>query len=239
MQPVMAEISIFDMFHDPSKAALHARSQILLAVNESLAELMPDRSSKLAVKLLQHALLRNAGAVYASSWRKEAGDVIDFLMPMSETQRTQELAKHPGGAWSLKEIDEGFRIAFAKLTEMVSYLATPMQDPVAEVAAPNGAERAPLAATTSSTGSASASPADWRPTEQPSDSARYGVDEPLRDSDRAPRASRLSDDQIPSEIIEVPDWLNDAPEWDDEGPLTLDELEQMAPSGPGARSDGG
>lgn len=128
IQPVMQEIAVFDMFNDPVKAAVHARTQMLAAVDQSLAELMPNPDSKRAFKLLQHALLRNAGTVYASSWRKEAKDLLDELVVMTPQERKDAVGQHPGG-WPLKPIDEGFQIAFVKLTEMVSYLAAPMKEP--------------------------------------------------------------------------------------------------------------
>lgn len=185
MMPVMQEIAIFDMFRDPLKSAIHAREQMLEAVNQSMAELMPQPDSKMAFKMLQHALLRNAGTVYASSWRKESEAVLKMLDKLTPREQLEEPEKHPGG-WPIEPVDEGFQISFAKLTEMVSYLAAPMKEPASEPAQPQAqAARDP-----------SANPINQEP-----------------------------EFVVPEEIIDVPDWLNEAPKWDDDGPLSPEDLE--------------
>jgi hypothetical protein len=124
MQPVLQEITAFDLFHDPSKAAMHAREQIVSAANFAVAELLPENTSKRAHGQLLQALLRNAGGVYASNWRRCAQDVVDFLSPLSVERQEQEVAARPGG-WPLDGIDKGFIETYAKLTDMVAYLSQP------------------------------------------------------------------------------------------------------------------
>jgi hypothetical protein len=124
MQPVLQEIISFDMFNDPTRAAMHAREQILKAANEAVAELLPENTSKRAHGQLLQSLLRNAGGVYASNWRRCAHEVFDFLAPLTLEQQEKEVAARPGG-WPLKNVDEGFASTFAKLTDMVAYLAQP------------------------------------------------------------------------------------------------------------------
>lgn len=124
MQPVIQEITAFDLFHDHAKAAMHARNQIVKIANEVAADLMPPNASNRAQSLLLQALLRHAGSVYASNWRKCAQDVVDFLSPMSVRHQEEEVAKYPGG-WPLESVDAGFRNTFEKLADMVFYLAKP------------------------------------------------------------------------------------------------------------------
>lgn len=126
MQPVLQEITAFDLFHDPVRAAMHARDQIVKAANESVAEILPDNTSRLAHSQLLQSLLRNAGSVYAANWRRFSQDVIDFLEPLSVQRQEQEVASRPDG-WPLNEVDAGFLSTYEKLTDMVAFLAHPPQ----------------------------------------------------------------------------------------------------------------
>lgn len=126
MQPVLQEIAIFDLFHDPVTAAMHAREQIVGAANEAVAELLPPNASRQAQAQLLEALLRNAGSVYASNWRRFSEEVVDRLQPMTVEQQEQEVAARPGG-WPLDAVDERFRSTFDKLVDMVAFLSRPME----------------------------------------------------------------------------------------------------------------
>lgn len=124
MQPVLQEIALFDLFHDPIAAAMHAREQIVSAANEAVADLLPPDASRRAQAQLLQALLRNAGAVYASNWRRLCEEVIEKLEPLTIEQQEKEVTARPGG-WSLSQVDDGFRNTFDKLADMVAFLANP------------------------------------------------------------------------------------------------------------------
>lgn len=126
MQPVLQEIAIFDLFHDPVAAAMHAREQIVGAANEVVGELLPPNASRRAQAQLLEALLRNAGSVYASNWRRFSEEVVDRLQPLTAQQQEQEVASRPGG-WPLDAVDERFRSTFDKLADMVAFLSRPVE----------------------------------------------------------------------------------------------------------------
>lgn len=135
MQPVLQEIAVFDLFHNPGKAAMHAREQIVGAANQAVADLLPPNSSRRAQMQLLESLLRNAGKVYASNWRRYSERVVDRLQPMTVAQQEYEVASRPGG-WPLNEIDAGFRNSFDKLADMVSFLSMPTAPSVNEDISP-------------------------------------------------------------------------------------------------------
>lgn len=133
LQPVMREISVFALFHDELSAAMHARETILAAVEPALEELLPETVTPRSRKQLQQALLRNAGSLYASAWRRHAQDLVDRLSSLNVKEQEAAVARHPKG-FPLDEVDNGFRASFTKLAEMASYLAEPAPAPAAESA---------------------------------------------------------------------------------------------------------
>lgn len=124
MQPVMHAISVFDMLHDLKEAAAHARDTMLVAAQGALAQLSADPMSDSSKSMLMQSLLRNAGAIYASAWRRHSEDTVDELQGMEKAEQAAILEKYPTGL-PLEPIDEGFQSSFVKLVEMVQYLAAP------------------------------------------------------------------------------------------------------------------
>lgn len=131
MQPTMNVISIFDMFHDSSKAAKHARDVILVTTQRALASLTGEPMNDRSKSLLMQALMRNAGDLYANCWKKESEETIDRLQQMTKAQRLALVEQYPSGL-PLEKIDESFTQSFLKLVEMVQYL-TVTQDPQQKV----------------------------------------------------------------------------------------------------------
>lgn len=134
MQPVMEQISIFDMFHDPIKAATRVRDLITSMAQSSVDDLVgKDTSARSRNQLLQ-SLLRNAGTIYAAAWRRHAEDTVESLKGMSKDQQTLILELNADGL-PLKTIDDSFIDSYTKLVEMAQYLSSPK--PSAEVEAPS------------------------------------------------------------------------------------------------------
>lgn len=122
MQPVMEEIAVFEMLHDPKNAATHARDTIVLASQQALATMASDPMSDRSKSLLMQALLRNGGSIYASAWRRHAEDTVEQLQSMDKTQQAALIELNAGGL-PLAPIDQAFSGSFVKLVEMVQYLA--------------------------------------------------------------------------------------------------------------------
>lgn len=124
MQPVMEEISIFDMLHSDKFAATHARDVILMGAHRALATLAAEPMSDRSKSMLMQTLLRNGGRIYASAWRRHAQDTIERLQGMPKQAQLSLLEANPSGL-PLAPIDESFEGSFVKLVEMVQYLAAP------------------------------------------------------------------------------------------------------------------
>lgn len=139
MQPVMQEISIFDMLHDPKEAAAHARDHILVTAQRALAAFAAEPMSDRSKSMLMQTLLRNGGAIYASAWRRHAEDTIDDLQRMDKGQQTAIIEANRGGL-PLEPIDEAFEGSFIKLVEMVQYLSAPKVPALSRDAAAEHAE---------------------------------------------------------------------------------------------------
>lgn len=123
MQPVMREVAIFDMLHDPKKAAAHARDTILAASQKALTALLAlEPVSERSRGLMMQALLRNAGSIYASSWRRHAEDTVGNLQAMDLMQQTAVIESNKDGL-TLHPIDCAFEGSFVKLVEMVQFLS--------------------------------------------------------------------------------------------------------------------
>lgn len=131
MEPVMRAISIFDMFRDPKQSALHARDKITAFAQVALDQLVDQHASTRSRHQLLQSLLRNAGTIYASAWRRHADDTVGDLMAMEPSQQKLTLEMNPEGL-PLVAIDEAFSESFAKLVDMVHFLSSPKTSPKAE-----------------------------------------------------------------------------------------------------------
>lgn len=206
MQPVLQEIAAFDMFHNHAKAAMHAKQQILEAANQAMAELLPADASRRAHAQLLQGLLRNAGTAYASNWRRCAGDLVEELLLLSVSDQERAVAQHPDG-WPLVKIDEGFREIFAKLTDMVAFLAQPGSVP--DVSNTSQHKQAP--------GKTSPSPTGEREGKDSDESGRVGRHD-LPSSGTSQNIRPVSvPDSILSEVVATED-MDDPPFWTDDGP---------------------
>lgn len=121
MLPIIREISVSDLFHDPKLAALHARSQIMGASEVVLRGLITGNVSVESKQLLKAALLKNAGSIYASAWRRQADEVGMEFKRMSEEERFAAFEKHQKG-YPLAKVDASFVSSFKRLTELVQFL---------------------------------------------------------------------------------------------------------------------
>lgn len=132
MQPVMQQISIFDMFHDPLKAAMHVRDLITSMAQSSVDELVGKDASQRSRNQLLQSLLRNAGTIYAAAWRRHAEDTVEDLKQMTKDQQTLILEMNADGL-PLKTIDDSFIDSYTKLVEMAQYLSGPKPPLEAEI----------------------------------------------------------------------------------------------------------
>lgn len=124
MAPVMREIAVFDMFHPPETAAIHARDVITAYAQASMEALIEPEISQRSRNQLLQSLLRNAGEIYASTWRRHAEDTVDSLKAMTKTQQTMALEMNPDGL-PLTSVDAAFADSYSRLVEMVHYLSGP------------------------------------------------------------------------------------------------------------------
>lgn len=126
MEPVLKEISIFDMFRDPKEAALSARNLMTSTVKEALYGLGGQSMSARSRNQLMQSLLRNAGTIYAAAWRQHASDTVQDLQSMDTVRQRALVEMHQEvGGFPIKPIEDAFSASFMKLVEMVEYLADP------------------------------------------------------------------------------------------------------------------
>jgi hypothetical protein len=121
LRPVMHEVAIFNMFRDPSVALRDAAEQMLEACNKAAGPLAGELATPKARRLLVAALLRNAGELYASSWRKEAERAVETLIALSPDDQRAQVAKNPEGL-PTHVIKITFLDAFDRLAETVAHL---------------------------------------------------------------------------------------------------------------------
>jgi hypothetical protein len=126
MQPVVREIASFPLFHDERRAATHARNRMLSAARSASRTLQGGRPIGSGQDHLMAALLRNAGTIYASSWRKQAENVKRVLAEMSPEHQSEMASRYPEG-FPLEVVDKGFAESFQKLTELAQVLAPPVR----------------------------------------------------------------------------------------------------------------
>lgn len=122
MGPVLREIEVFDMFHNPTEAAIYARDRILAATDSAVGAMIGEGAGDHSRRMLNGALMRNGGTLYASAWRRNAEDLLDYLRTLAPQEQNEIVSAHPNG-FSLDKVDASFHDAFSKLTDMVQYLA--------------------------------------------------------------------------------------------------------------------
>lgn len=141
MIPVVREIQVFDLFHDPKKAATYARDHILKSTDDVLKRILGAEASDTSRKQMRAALLRHAGNLYSAAWRRHAENLLVHLNKLSKSEQLDAVDRNPGG-FPLDQIDTAFEESFTKLVEMVEFL-TPLR--TASAATEEVAEAAALA----------------------------------------------------------------------------------------------
>ena len=124
MTPVMREIDVFDMFHLPEVAALEARDLITAYAQTAVNTLVEPEVSQRSRNQLLQSLLRKAGDIYASVWRRHAEDVVENLKSMTPTQQKLVLEMNPEGL-PLAPIQEAFAESYNRAIDMLLYLSVP------------------------------------------------------------------------------------------------------------------
>lgn len=132
LRPVLSEIIKFDLFHDPAEAAQHARRMVVSAASTVTRMLLPDGVSDRSRQLMQQALLRNAGRIYAASWQRHAETVLNDLKGLDPIELEARVLANPGGL-SLAAVDEAFTASFGQLTDMALFLVHPDKTTAAPV----------------------------------------------------------------------------------------------------------
>lgn len=128
MRPVISEIAIFDFFRKPSDCAGAAAKLIAERALAGARELAGDSASPASMKMLVNSLVRNAGHLFASAWRRQATDLVsETLGQMSREQINEFVRAHPDGL-SLQPIETAFLGAFSRLLETIRFLVPPRRE---------------------------------------------------------------------------------------------------------------
>jgi hypothetical protein len=131
MRPVMGAIDRFDLFHDPAEAAKQAKDLIVSASTQALHMLLPEGAADRSRRQLHQALLRNAGNIYASSWRKLSEQVVSDLKSLPPAEQEARVRNHPGG-FPLTQVNDGFAASFSQLVDILMTKARPEPAPAAD-----------------------------------------------------------------------------------------------------------
>jgi hypothetical protein len=121
MHPVIREIAVWSLEHDPTTAAVNARDRILDASVRSARSLLGADPSPDAHRMMTSALVRYGGTLYAAAWRKYAEKLASNIKGLPPERQKALMSQHVNG-FPLAELDAAFTASFNKLIELVNFL---------------------------------------------------------------------------------------------------------------------
>lgn len=144
MSPVINEVNVFSFFRKPEDCLRMACSSILDAATTASRQLAGDDADAESLRQLVYALIRNAGRIYAESWRKYAKDVVGDLQSRPREEINAYVKAHPEGL-PVDTVTASFEQTFRRLVETVAHLVPPRRNPEAtlEAASESTAESTP------------------------------------------------------------------------------------------------
>lgn len=122
ISPVLREINVWSLEHEPMAAAIKARDQILLVAMQSSRQLLGPSPTPDAHRLMTSALVKYGGTLYAAAWRKHAERLSRDIKAQPPERQRLILERYAKG-FPLDDLESSFKASFGKLTELVNFLA--------------------------------------------------------------------------------------------------------------------